>query len=221
MVVRGGTTDVSAVEAMTSAGRTRRPESEPESESDAGRGSAGRTDAELLAGSRADFGLLFDRHAAEIYRYCARRVGPDEADDLVAETFVVGYRRRNRFDGSSDSALPWLYGIATNMVRRHRGAEARRQRLLAQLAPEASSDGLADRAAERVDAGALVRVVAGELRRIPSRYRDVLLMHANGLDDAGIAAALGIPIGTVKSRLSRVRRRLREALVGRQTPRQG
>jgi DNA-directed RNA polymerase specialized sigma24 family protein len=95
--------------------------------------SGARTDAELLAGSRADFGVLFDRHGAEIYRYCAHRVGSDEADDVVAETFAASYQRRDRFDGSRDNALPWLYGIATNMVHRHRGAEARRQRLLSKL----------------------------------------------------------------------------------------
>jgi RNA polymerase sigma-70 factor (ECF subfamily) len=178
------------------------------------------TDAKLLAGSRADFGVLFDRHAAEIYRYCARRVGPDEADDVVAETFVVGYQRRDRFDGSRQSALPWLYGIATNMLRRHRSGEARRQRLLAKLTPEASIDGMADRAAERVDADALIRAVARELGRISARHREVLFLHANGLDDADIATALRIPVGTVKSRLSRVKKRLRDALTPLQTLRE-
>jgi RNA polymerase sigma-70 factor (ECF subfamily) len=189
--------------------RSEPPGHQPEA---AASGAVARTDAELLAGSRADFGVLFDRHALAIYRYCARRIGPDEADDVVAETFTVSYERRGRFDGSRDSALPWLYGIATNVLHRHRGAEARRQRLLARLHPEANVDGLADRAAERIDADALIRAVAGELGRIPRRHRDVLFLYANGLDYADISIALGVPIGTVKSRLSRTRNRLRDAL---------
>jgi RNA polymerase sigma-70 factor (ECF subfamily) len=189
----------------------RRPEP-PGHRPDVSWGAAALSDAQLLAGSRADFEVLFDRYALEIYRYCARRIGPDEADDLVSETFAVSYQRRGRFDGSKDSALPWLYGIATNLLHRHRGAEARRQRLLAKLPPVVSIDGLAERAAERVDAHALIQAVARELGRIPCRYRDVLFLNANGLDHAAIATALGIPVGTVKSRLSRARNRLRDAL---------
>lgn len=88
------------------------------------------TDAVLLAGSRTDFGAVFDRHAAEIYRYCARRIGTEAVDDAVADTFAIAYERRGRFDPSQPSALPWLYGIATNVLRRYRAAEARYRKLI-------------------------------------------------------------------------------------------
>jgi RNA polymerase sigma factor (sigma-70 family) len=169
------------------------------------------SDVELVTGGRAEFGLLFDRYAAQLYRYCARRVGPDLAEDVVAETFLIAYQRRASYDGSRVRAIPWLYGIATNVVHRHRSAEARAARAVPP-APAADGTDLADRAAERIDAQSAMRPVAAALARLSRRHRDVLLLLAAGLDHEEIAAALNIRPGTVRSRLHRGRTHLRQAL---------
>jgi RNA polymerase sigma-70 factor, ECF subfamily len=170
------------------------------------------TDAVLLAGTHTDFGAVFDRHAAEIYRYCARRVGTEAVDDVVADTFAIAYERRGRFDQSRHSALPWLYGIATNVLRRYRAAEARYRKLIRHDAG-VPAEGAADRAVARADADSAIRALAGELDKISRRQRDVLYLYAAGLTYADIATALDIPIGTVMSRLNRARTRLRAALL--------
>jgi RNA polymerase sigma-70 factor (ECF subfamily) len=177
------------------------------------------TDAEVLAGQPEDFGLLFDRYSRLLYGYCARRVGPDLAEDVVAETLLIAFERRHRFDRTAPTARPWLFGIATNLLRGHRRSEVRGWRALARTGADPLdgiarvADGFADRADERVDAAVSVRAIAAALAAMPRGHRDVLLMHAwSGLDYAELAAALGLPIGTVRSRLHRARARLRQAL---------
>src|SRR5215469_16252240 len=86
-----------------------------------GSGADGGDDAAVIARSLRSpecFGTIFHRHAPAIYRYIARRLGPDSAEDLVAETFLVAFRRRGRYDGDYSDARPWLYGIATRLVGR-------------------------------------------------------------------------------------------------------
>jgi len=160
----------------------------------------------------------FDRHAAAVYRYCARRVGPDVAEDLVGEVFLVAQRRRDRL-GATDEALPWLYGIATNLLRRHRRDEVRAYRALAATGvdPLGGAQGIAEghegRTAERADAESSVRRIAGALASLPRRQRDVLLLYAIGeLSYAEIAEALAMPLGSVRSALHRARTRLRDPL---------
>jgi RNA polymerase sigma factor (sigma-70 family) len=176
------------------------------------------TDASVIERSWSEpeaFAELFDRHADEIHRYAARRLGVEAADDLMAETFVIAFQRRHRYDVSRPEARPWLYGIVTNLVGRHRRAEARRLRALARVAPPGEGEPLADRVAARVTAQGARAELAGALAGLPARYRDVLLVVAWGDLDYGEAAeALGIPVGTVRSRLHRARSRLREALGG-------
>ena len=77
----------------------------------------------------AYFGVLFDTHAPLIYRYIARRVGPQGSDDLVAETFVAAFGGRRRYDIARRDARPWLYGIATNVISRHRRDELKQFRI--------------------------------------------------------------------------------------------
>src|SRR5882672_10516972 len=85
----------------------------------------GPTDAEVLAGPREGFGLLFERYSGLLYGYCARRIGADLAEDLVAETFLTAFERRDRFDPAAPNARAWLFGIATNLLRNHRRTEQR------------------------------------------------------------------------------------------------
>jgi RNA polymerase sigma factor (sigma-70 family) len=175
------------------------------------------SDAELVHGTGAEFGMLFDRYAPQLYRYCVHRVGPHLAEDVLAETFLIAYERRERYDPAQPRAVAWLYGIATNVAHRRRGAEARAHRALRSTDPAYGPDrayGLdpADRAVERADAQALVRTLAGALGRLSRRHRDVLYLLAAGLEHDEIAAALGLPSGTVRSRLHRARTQLRHAL---------
>jgi len=79
----------------------------------------------------ADLGGLFDRHGAELLRYCARRVGPDHAEDVVAETFLTAHANFRSYDPSRSGPLPWLYGIATNLLRRHGREEVQALRAFA------------------------------------------------------------------------------------------
>ncbi|MEU2133871.1 RNA polymerase sigma factor [Streptomyces sp. NPDC018352] len=165
------------------------------------------------------FAVLFDRYADDIHRYAARRLGADVADDLMAETFVIAFQRRRRYDLSRPQARPWLYGIVTNLVGEHRRAEARHLRALARVAvgvpDEAGGEPMAERVADRVTAESARGVLAGCIAKLPPRYRDVLLVIAWGdLDYVEAAEALGVPVGTVRSRLHRARRRLRDALGG-------
>jgi RNA polymerase sigma factor (sigma-70 family) len=178
------------------------------------------SDADLIAGSRADFGVLFDRHASRLYQYCARRVGVGMADDVVAEVFLIAYRTRRRYNRARLDATPWLYGIATNVIRRHRDVEARVHREAAawiRADGAAIRDDFAERVAERADARAVVQALASTLARMSPRHRDVLFLFASGLDHDQVAAALGLPLGTVRSRLHRARAKIRQALSGSAT----
>ncbi|GAA0368476.1 RNA polymerase sigma factor [Micromonospora gifhornensis] len=159
------------------------------------------------------FATLFDRHAVAVHRYLARRVG-NAADDLLAETFLIAFRRRSTYRSQGVDPRAWLYGIATNVLRRQARQEERRYRMLARLATSTSdvmsSD---DDAVERADAQALRQQLAVALARLKRGDRDVLLLTAwAGLSYAEIAAVLAIPVGTVRSRLNRARRLTRESL---------
>jgi RNA polymerase sigma factor (sigma-70 family) len=176
----------------------------------------GMDDAALIAQSlRAQecFGVLFDRHAAAIYRYIARRLGRDAADDLVSETFLAAFRQRARYDGTNADARPWLYGIATRLIGRHRRDEVRFFRAIARTGVDPAAEPIADQVTSRVAAQAARRDLAAAIAALPPGHRDVLLLIASGLGYQETAAALGVPVGTVSSRLLRARRRVR-ALIG-------
>jgi RNA polymerase sigma-70 factor (ECF subfamily) len=159
------------------------------------------------------FAVVFDRHAPHIHRYFARRLGGQVADDLMGETFLIAFGGRARYDPAFPSARPWLYGIATNLVGQRRREEAREYRLRAALGPPAGQDSHADRVVERVTAQAMNQRLAEALAGLARRDRDVLLLIAwEGLAYEEVAAALGIPVGTVRSRLNRARRKVRTEL---------
>lgn len=159
------------------------------------------------------FTMVFDAHYTEIHRYLGRRIGPDVAEDLAAETFLIAFRQRERFDASAGEIRPWLYGIATNLIRRHRRAELRHYRALARTGPPPDEDGHDQRVVDRLTAGVTVGRLAKLLSELSTGERDVVLLVAyGGLSYAEVADALHVAEGTVASRLSRARTKMREAL---------
>lgn len=159
------------------------------------------------------FAALYDRYAAELYRYAYQRVGEQTAEDLVADTFLAAFQQRASYDLSRGAPRPWLYGILTRKLARHYRTEKARYRAVARSAPEVAVDGPADRVADQVTAWRLRAPLAEALGRLSVGDRDVLLLVAwCGFSYDEVAVALGIPVGTVRSRLHRARRKVREVL---------
>lgn len=172
-------------------------------------------DSTLWARSRAGdaeaFTTLFERHGTTIYNYCFRRIGDwAAAEDLLSIVFLEAWRRRQK-QLPPGKVLPWLYGIATNVVRNRRRAERRYRAALARVpAPEGEPTFDAE-AAARVDDERRMRHALEFLAALPRQQQDVLVLcdwSELGYEEA--AFALGIPVGTVRSRLSRARRALEE-----------
>src|SRR5829696_3726503 len=166
------------------------------------------TDGAAIARSVDDpdaFLIVFERHYDTIARYLARRLPVSLAEDLAAETFARAFEGRARYDRSRPDALPFLYGIAANLVRRHRRSEQRMLRAYARAGAEAAPG--------PVDEPSDTRQLAAVLSTLSADEREVLLLVAwADLEYAQIAEALAIPIGTVRSRLNRARARLRNAV---------
>lgn len=172
------------------------------------------TDSEIIRRSlehpRA-FAELFDRHARSVGGFAARRVGSEAAEDVVSETFLVAFKRREAFDQTVESSVPWLLGIASRLMRKHRAKEARNWRTV-----EASAGQRIDHTQDgtelliaRLDAENSTRQLAPLIAALSVKDRETLLLYAWGdLTYDEVASALGVPVGTVRSRLNRVRRRL-------------
>jgi RNA polymerase sigma factor (sigma-70 family) len=151
------------------------------------------------------FSTIFDRHFDAVFRYLARRVERARAEDLAATAFTVAFERRDRFRSEADTARPWLLGIATNLLRNERRAERRGMELVARLSRDVrAATGGTGETSDRL---------APLLRELDPEQLDVLLLYAwEDLSYEEISIALGIPIGTVRSRLARARSRLRTGL---------
>lgn len=165
------------------------------------------------------FVAVFDQHHAEIHRFLQRRLGVEGADDLASEVFLRAFRARSDFDDTRGSVRAWLFGIALNISRERARATERRQRAYRSAAldptvPVAQPPHVADARSEpSADA------VRAAVDRLPEAYREPLLLFTwEGLAYEEIATALGVPLGTVRSRLSRARQRLREDLVASSSP---
>lgn len=175
-------------------------------------------DLALLAESRTDpdrFVALFDKYHPEIHRYAYSRLGAASAEDVASEVFLIAYRERNHFNTADPAShvRAWLYGIATNLIRRHHRDEERRYRALERMPVERAEPGPADQAVVRLNAQSARGTLAAALARLNPRDRDVLLLVALAeLSQPQIAVALNIPYGTVCSRLNRARLKVRAAL---------
>ena len=177
-------------------------------------------DGAAIVRSRQDpeaFAVIFDRHAPRIFRYLTRRLGADAASDVLEETFLAAFRKRGGYDSSRADAAPWLYGIATKLVSQHRRNEVRYYRLLLAMQQNAfggvPDSGHADQVAMNVTAQAARGLLAEALATLNPRDRDVVLLIAREeLSYEETAQALGVPVGTIRSRLNRARKHLRAAL---------
>ncbi len=171
------------------------------------------SDGEIIAASRRDparFAEIFDRYWASVHRYCVSRAG-SAGEDIAAETFRVALDARRRFDRSSGDVRPWLFGIATNLLRRDLRSHDRRTRALLRLHMYEEAD-LVERALDRVEAQALGPRLATALGQLTPVYRDALLHVWGDLSYEQVAAATHVSVGTVRSRIHRARAYVRSTL---------
>jgi RNA polymerase sigma-70 factor (ECF subfamily) len=157
------------------------------------------------------FNDVFAAEYRPLHGYIARRLGVSAADDLTAETFAIAYRRWRDLDPARP-VKPWLYGIASNLIQHHWRKE---RRMLRAHARTGADPVLAEAGGSlaRLNAQAQRAALAAALARLRREEREVLLLHAWAeLSDAEIAESLSLPLGTVKSRLSRAREHLRNRL---------
>jgi RNA polymerase sigma factor (sigma-70 family) len=166
------------------------------------------------AGDAAAFGALYQRHAHAVYRFCYwRTADAGLAEELSAAVFLEAWRRRGGTPLTQPTVLPWLLGVAVNLLRNQRRAARRRKAALDRLPPLPSEPDPADAVAARVDAEQAMRAVRRAVDRLPRREQEVLeLCVWAGLDYQQAAQVLGVAPGTVGSRLSRARAHLRRAL---------
>lgn len=165
-------------------------------------------------GRPSEFAVIFDRHAESIRRFAVRRLGESRADDVIAEVFRIAFERRATFDVSARSALPWLYGIAANLVRREHRAHARWMRALGR------ADGQRDRSIDplldvdaRLDAASLRPALVDALLALTDIDREILLLVAwEGLRTGEVATALGLQPTYTAVRLHRTRSNVRDHL---------
>jgi RNA polymerase sigma factor (sigma-70 family) len=188
---------------------------------DAARVVGSASDANVIARARrepAAFAAIFDRHYDAIHGYLRRRLDAPIAEELAAETFARALRGLKRYDDARPDALPWLYGIAANLARRHRRTELRRLRTYARTGRDPLQDEHAD-APARLDAAAAGPRLAAALAELRADDRETLLLFAWAeLSYEEIARALDVPVGTVRSRLHRSRRTLRGHLEIEEAP---
>ena len=181
------------------------------------------TDAQLWAGACAGdhsaFGDLFVRHANRIHNYCFRRTGSwTLAEDATSQTFMEAWRKRSSI-AVSDSLLPWLFVAANNVCRNTERARRRAANLLAKTPLPDDVGDHADEVAARIDSERQMQHVLSALRTLKRADQDIVAMcDWEGLSYDEAAAALGVPIGTVRSRLSRARARLKMLLTDEVDP---
>jgi RNA polymerase sigma-70 factor (ECF subfamily) len=184
-----------------------------------------RTDADLLRAARRSpdaFCQVYDRHAQRLYGWLrGQGVGPDDATDLVAETFAQAWRSRSRFRDERDgSALPWLHGIATNLLRRswerERLETTARRKLGIRL--DAGHSGGFEEAEERIATESATGDLLAALDEVHPDDRSMVIdrvVHDAGYEE--LAATYGITEPNARMRISRTLRRLNSRLEGANT----
>lgn len=170
------------------------------------------TDGEIIQRSIRDpdaFREIFERHAPILLAYTRKRLGANAGDEILAQTFLVAFERRARFDPAYTSARPWLFGIASNIIRHHLRDEREHLTALGKFGLEVPAESAENVA--RLDAERVRPQLIAALLTLSDDDRDTFLLVALGqLTYEETAVALGIPVGTVRSRMHRSRARLRE-----------
>lgn len=161
---------------------------------------------------RSRFVVIHDQYAEDIYAYCARRVGHQVAEDLVADVFLTAFKNRAQFNPEEKNARPWLYGIAANLLLKHHRAQTRQltaYRKASQLAATSTEEDI-EQVERHLDAARSVALITEFLTALPTDDKEALLLYAwAGLSYPEIARALDIPLGTVRSRIHRARKTLK------------
>jgi RNA polymerase sigma-70 factor (ECF subfamily) len=175
----------------------------------------------IRAGDHDAFGDLFDAYARAVYNHAYRLTGEwTVAEEVVSLTFLDAWRLREKLDDDGGSLRPWLLGIATNVTRNTRRAARRHAAAVARLPRGEGPGDFADEVAGRVDDAARQALVRAALAKLRRPEREVLALCVwGGLDYAAAAEALGVPVGTVRSRLSRARRKLAKHIETLELPR--
>ena len=167
-----------------------------------------------MSGDAEAFGVLFERHSRAVYNFAFRLTADwAAAEDAASEVFLTAWRRRSEvvFTTESGSVLPWLLGVATNQLRNQRRGRHRAETAMARLEAAAVQPDHSDETLRRMADEAQMAEVQAVVEQLPEHERDVLALCAwGGLDYADAAIALAVPVGTVRSRLSRARLHLRE-----------
>ena len=164
------------------------------------------------------FAVIFDRYFAEIHRYAERRLGTEAADEIASDTFLTAFGKRERYRAGQRNARPWLYGIATNLIGKHRRRSSSALRAYQRAGSAEAQESHDDQVAARVSAQQRRAELTRALADLSRGERDVLLLVALAeFSHEEVAQALGIPYGTVASRLSRARAKLRQRLAATAT----
>jgi RNA polymerase sigma factor (sigma-70 family) len=168
--------------------------------------------ARVRSGDPVAFGQLFDDHARTVYGYAVRATGDwATAEDVVSLTYLEAWRLRDKLDLDGGDLRPWLLGIATNVVRNTRRAARRHQAALARLPGRETVPDFVDELVGRITDSEQLTAVRAALGRLRRPEREVFWLCVwSGLDYAAAGQALGVPVGTVRSRLSRARSKLRK-----------
>lgn len=167
----------------------------------------------MRSGDPDAFGELFDAYHRAVYNHAFRLTGDwSAAEDVMALTFLEAWRLRDRVDPDGGSLRPWLLGVATNTAR-NTNRTARRHRATLGRMPqgEALVPDFAEDSAGRLDDAVRLDAIQRALKGLRRQEREVLALCVwSGLGYAEAAEALGLPVGTVRSRLSRARAKLRK-----------
>jgi RNA polymerase sigma-70 factor (ECF subfamily) len=168
----------------------------------------------VRSGDADAFGAVFDACAKPVYNHAFRLVGDwSVAEDVMSATFLEAWRGRARIAKDGGSLYPWLLGIATNLARSHRRDSDRYRRAVERLPVFGGFPDFADDVTGRIDDAARIAALHRALRSLREPELEVLALCVwSDLCYADAAEALDVPVGTVRSRLSRARTRLAQLI---------